>query len=91
LPNADTSAFVHSLESTISVPLNAEHLQQLKHASRDDDPVSKRLRETILHGWPDSKAELPEHSIPHYDFRDELVSQGELTFKGDQIVIPAAM
>ena len=45
LPNADTSVFVHSLENTdhtISVSLNAERLQQLKHASRDD-PVLKRL------------------------------------------------
>jgi len=39
LPNTDTSEFVHSLESTdhtISISLNAERLQQLTHASRDD-------------------------------------------------------
>ena len=93
MPNTDTSEFVHSLESTnhtISVSLNAERLQKLTHASRDD-LVLWKLRTTILQGWPENKAEVHEYLLPYYDFRDELVSQDDLIFKGDQIVIPAEM
>ena len=48
LLNPDTSVFMHCLESidhTISVSLNAECLQQLKHASLYDS-VLQWLRET---------------------------------------------
>ena len=72
LPITDSSDFVHSLESTdhtISLSLNAEHLHQLKHASRDD-PVLQQLRETVLCGWPENKADVSECLLPYYDFRD---------------------
>ena len=90
LPITDSSDFVHSLESTdhtISLPLNAECLHQLKHTSRDD-PVLQQLRETILCGWPENKADVSECLLPYYDFRDELVTQDELIFKGELVVIP---
>ena len=93
LPTANTSEFVHSLEEidhTISLSLSADQLQQVKHVSTDD-PVLQQLRETIGSGWPQSKSDVPECLHAYYDFRDELVVQGELVFKGDLLVIPAAM
>ena len=57
----------------------------------------QQLRETILCGWSENKADVSECLLPYYDFRDELVTQDEivtqdeLTFKGELVVIPAAM
>ena len=93
LPAANTGDFAHSLEEvdhTVSLSLSTERLQQIKHASRDD-PVLQRLRETIQRGWPQSKLDISECLHAYYDFRDELIVQDELVFKGDLVIIPAAM
>jgi len=93
LPAANTGDFAHSLEEvdhTVSLSLSTERLQQIKHASRDD-PVLQRLRETIQRGWPQSKSDISECLHAYYDFRDELIVQDELVFKGDLVIIPAAM
>jgi len=93
LPAANTGDFAHSLEEvdhTVSLSLSTERLQQIKHASRDD-PVLQRLWETIQRGWPQSKSDISECLHAYYDFRDELIVQDELVFKGDLVIIPAAM
>ena len=77
LLTANTCEFVHSLEEinhTISLSLNADQLQQVKHVSTDD-PVLQQLRETIRSGWPQSKSDVPECLHAYYDFRDELIAQ----------------
>ena len=93
LQDTNCSKFVHSLESTdhtLSLSLTEECLQQVKHASRDD-PVLEQLRRTILNGWPQNKGAVKDCLHPYFDFRDELVVQDELVFKGDLVIIPAAL
>ena len=51
----------------------------------------QQLRQTIYHGWPDSRKETPECLYPYFDLRDELTVRGELVFKGQQLVVPAAL
>ena len=71
--------------------VSEEHLQEINHASADD-PVLRQLRATIFSGWPESKSELPETLYPYFDHRDTLTTltmQGELVFKGQQLVVPA--
>lgn len=93
LPTTSDNEFIHSLEEvdhTASLSLSAERLEQVKHTARDD-PVLRQLREVIQQGWPHSKSGLTECLHPYYDYRDELVTQGDLVFKGELLVIPAAM
>ena len=54
-------------------------------------PVLQVLRETIRQGWPENKSQIPDSIHAYYNFRDELTIQGQLAFKGQQLVIPAAM
>ena len=51
------------------------------------DPVLQVLQETILHGWPNSKTEVPESVHTYYDIHDELTVQDDLVFKGQQVVV----
>lgn len=69
------------------MPVREETWQQLKNAAADD-AVQQTLRGLIKRGWPDSKADVPECAYPYYDFRDELIVQDELIFKGQQLVVP---
>ena len=93
LQDTNCSKFVHSLESTdhtLSLSLTAARLQQVKHASRDD-PVLQQLQQTIRSRWPSNKGALSDCLHPYFDFRDQLVTQDELVFKGSLVVIPAAL
>ncbi|CAH8491041.1 unnamed protein product [Dicrocoelium dendriticum] len=67
-----------------------ERFQQLlRHTEADE--LCNRLKETILKGWPDSKNKLPKELTPFFNFRDELVTQDGLIFKGNRILVPKAM
>ena len=53
--------------------------------------VQQKLRETIVHGWPEIKAEVPECLRPYFDVRGELTVQDELIFKGPLLVVPTVL
>ena len=93
IPEVKVRDFVHELEvldHRESLPVSQERWQQLNHAS-ENDYVCQQLRATIQNGWPDTKAEVPECVLPYYDSRDELTVQGNLIFKGQLLVVPAAV
>ena len=81
---------LESVDHTTSLAIPTAQLQRLKDMSFHD-PVMTVLKETIQKGWPSSKSEVPESVYPYFDFRDELVVQDNLVFKGPQVVIPAAL
>ena len=93
IPEVKVCDFVHELEELDhreSLPVSQERWQQLNHAS-ENDYVFQQLRATIQNGWPETKAEVPECVLPYYDSRDELTVQGNLIFKGQLLVVPAAV
>ena len=93
IPEVNVCDFVHELEELDhreSLPVSQERWQQLNHASENDN-VCRELRATIQNGWPGNKSEVPECVLPYYDSRDELTIQGNLIFKGQLLVVPAAV
>ena len=44
-----------------------------------------------MHGWPDSRADVPECVQAYFDVRDSLTIHGELIFKGQLLVVPTVM
>ena len=45
----------------------------------------------IQSGWPNDKKKVPLSIRAYYDFRDELIVQDHLVFKGSKLVIPVSM
>lgn len=93
LPEVSTLEFVHGLEQIdhkIWLPVSDARWQQIVHAAADD-PAFQQLRAVIKDGWPNNRSDLPHCLHPYYDIRDELTVQGELVFKGQQLVVPAAL
>ena len=93
LPEVNSCNFSRELEDIdhkILLPVSKARWQQITHASADD-PVLQQLRYTIQNGWPDSRKETSECLYPYFDVRDELTVQGNLVFKGQQLVVPATL
>ena len=92
LPDVSACDFPHSLENLdyISSLALCDHLQQVKQTSADD-PVFQMLWQTIQQGWPENKSEVLECLHAYYNFHDELTVQDDLVFKGQCVVIPAAL
>ena len=42
-------------------------------------------------GWPPTKSAVPEIVHPYFDIRDKLIVQGDLVFKGAELVIPVPL
>lgn len=49
------------------------------------------LFDTVVKGWPDTKAETPAECRPYWDSRDQLSVLDGIVYKGQRIVIPASM
>ena len=62
----------------------------MRHASAND-PVLQQLQATIHRGWPETRSKIPECLYPYFDVRDVLTVQNELVFKGQLLVVPAAL
>ena len=65
----------HTADTLLAV--SKEKLLQIKHVSSADDPVLQVLRETIQHGWPENKKDVPLSIRAYYDFRDKLTIQDQ--------------
>ena len=84
------SKALENVDHTTSLAITKELLFQIKYASADD-PVLVELRQVIMSGWPDHRAEVSEILHAYYDFRDKLTVQDQLVFKGHALIVPAGM
>jgi hypothetical protein len=93
LPEVNVCESIHELEEVdhkIPLPVSDARWHQIKCAAADD-PVFQKLRSTIHIGWPNNRSDVHQCLYPFYDIRDELTIQGELIFKGQQLVVPASL
>ncbi len=81
---------VVEIDHTATLPLPAERLHCLQHASMDD-PVLCELRKTIQQGWPRCRSDIMESLHTYYDFRDELTVEDQLVCKDPVVVVPASL
>ena len=84
------SKALENVDHTTSLAITKERLFQIQYASADD-PVLVELRQVIMSGWPDHRAEVPEILRAYYDFRDKLTVQDQLVFKGQTLIVPVGM
>ena len=62
----------------------------MRHTSVNDC-VLQQLQVTIHRGWPETRSEIPECLYPYFDVRDALTVQNKLVFKGQLLIVPAAL
>ena len=67
----------------------SESLKNTLTTSSRHDPVIGEQRPILQYGWPDNANQLSEHSRPFFTFRDELVIEKDLLFKGNRLYVPA--
>lgn len=49
------------------------------------------MKKLVLSGWTDDQSELPSATNVYWNFRDELIVEKGIIFKGDKPVIPPSM
>ena len=85
--NVPAPATVNNLAFT---PINSERLEEIRKATAEDGTLVQ-LSETIMSGWPKSKANLPAGVTTYFSYRDELTVQDGIILRGERIVIPTSM
>ena len=68
--------------------ISEERWQQFETESL---PIQQQLRDVIQQGWRESKAGVPDSLAPYITIQNELTAQGNLIFKGQQVLVPASM
>ncbi|RLJ22807.1 hypothetical protein DJ031_00235 [bacterium endosymbiont of Escarpia laminata] len=72
-----------------NIMLPEDKLVELQHATKEDT-VLRELEKAIKSGWP--AANTGKEAIkPYVQFKDELLVEDGLIFKGDRLVIPHVM
>lgn len=73
-----------------NLPVTVENWKVIsKYSSKD--LLLTRLKQYIVEGWPVKYKDVEEVLRPFFEFKDELVVIKELIFRGDRILIPAAL
>ena len=72
------------------LPMGQVTLKKLRVAT-DVDNTIQILKETILNGWPESKADVNAEISSYFAMRDELAIHHGLFFKGERVVVLQGM
>ena len=78
------------VDHTLSLALMETDIQQIRQASIKDLTLTT-LYQVIQRGWPINKADVPESIHAYFNIHNELTVQDGLVFKGQRLVISAAM
>ena len=81
---------IEEIDSAKHVWLSVQGLANLREATSQDDTLTE-LTNVIRQGWPDLKQKVPLSIRAFWPFRDELVVDNRIIFKGTKVVIPKSM
>ena len=96
---ADTLSRASQSESTLSadefevhllIQISKDKAHEWKRET-DSDPLLSQLREIVLNGWPENRAELAPELREYWNFRDELCICDGLLMKGDRLITPSSL
>ena len=90
LKTTDGGEEFETINMVSHLPIRREKIDKIRQATKEDEVMSG-LIETILCGWPETKADLPIKLTPYFHTRDEYTVQYGQVFKGDRVVIPVSL
>ena len=70
-----------------SLVITDRRLESVRHATSGDSQM-RTLKQTILQGWPETRADCNKSVVEFWNHRDELSAAGDLIFRGQTLVIP---
>ena len=70
-----------------SLFITDRRLESVRHATSGDSQM-RTLKQTILQGWPETRAACNKSVVEFWNHRDELSAAGDLIFRGQTLVIP---
>ena len=80
-------AQINQLEGT---KVSDVRLAEIRTAMETDDQL-KRVRSTILAGWPEELSQQMQKDLsPYHTFREELTVENGIILKGERVVVPLA-
>ncbi|XP_053383885.1 uncharacterized protein LOC128550041 [Mercenaria mercenaria] len=83
---------IEGLDLHVHTVLKGLHITDRRLDSLRNDTKSDAnmqiLKQTIINGWPDSRADCDPAIVEFWNHRDELSSADDLIFRGQTIVIP---
>ncbi|KAK0132248.1 hypothetical protein N1851_032926 [Merluccius polli] len=65
-------------------------LEEFRKETKNDVTLTK-LTETVLNGWPETKSQAAKEIQVYWNFREEISVVDGILFKGERLIVPAAM
>ena len=81
-----TKKEVELINMSEDVRMTLERMEEIQKPS-EMDTVLNQLKEIIVLGWPETKAEIQVSVQDYFNIQDELTVQDGLVYKGDCTVI----
>ncbi|XP_055887318.1 uncharacterized protein K02A2.6-like [Biomphalaria glabrata] len=84
----DWDAQVHLIVN--SLPMSDEYMNIFQQATADD-AVLRLLKNNIMIGWPNKRAEITQEIRAYSGFKEELSESNGLLFKGERLIVPKVL
>ncbi|XP_062577795.1 uncharacterized protein K02A2.6-like [Saccostrea cucullata] len=78
---------VHNVDYKEYLPVSEQRIVEIRKATERDETMDM-LKGVIKSGWPETRAEVHTDIQTYFPFREELVVQNGLIYKGERIVVP---
>ena len=89
-PGKTMNLAVNDVHLISYLPVSPLKYEEFKRATAKDAGLHLLL-DTVLEGWPDSKAEVPDEIRTYWNVRDEISCVDRLLFKSHKLIIPESM
>ena len=87
-----TSSSDKEIEAQVisNLPVSNEKLEEFRKETTNDVTLTK-LIETVLNGWPETKSQAAQEIRAYWNFREEISVVNGVLYKGERLIVPAAM
>lgn len=73
-----------------SLPVSDTKLKEIQTETEKDTQLTL-LRRTVKDGWHEERKQCPPSIAEYWNYRDELSQMNGILFKGERIIVPAAL
>ena len=73
-----------------TLPISESKLKLINDETIQDTGL-QQLKEVVQKGWPDEKHKCPPHTLPYWNFRDELSVHDNILFRGERVIVPTKL